>query len=298
MTSHLPCKSFPGWESRRRRTAGHDMCIIQLGCRGSISGVNIDTSFFDGNHPHSIKVDGHDGASNGEISSSNAHESAWCEIVPVTEVGPNCHNYIRAEAKMACTHLRYHMFPDGGTARLRAYGTVVVDWEPLKHEGETATMDLAAFENGGCAIACSDEHFGAMQNLCFPGDGVNMADGWETRRRRGPGFDWVIIRLGAPTNVESIIIGTMHFKGNFPHSASVEGVFMRESDADPIIAMGWFELVPKSELRADENRHLQVGTKQKSLAVTHVRLNINPDGGISRLRVFGVVDSQTAMFSR
>lgn len=287
---------FIGWESRRKRTEGHDICIFKLGCRGRIVGFDVDTSFFNGNQPHSVKIEGVDLT---EVPADHEAEvkllcsipdSKWTEILPTTDVGPTCHNYKEvAEGAMrqkSFTHLRYHMFPDGGTARLRVYGEVNVNWAAKTSAG-AGLVDLAAFENGGNGVACSDEHFGRMKNLCMPGRGINMGDGWETRRRRGPGFDWVIVRLGAPGNIKKIVVDTAWFKGNFPHAFSLEGLYIPEAEVNPVIALGWKTLVNKTELKADHVHEFEVDASAAANVVTHVRLNIYPDGGVSRLRVFG-----------
>jgi allantoicase len=266
-------KWMDGWETRRRRDLAldmHDWCVIRLGARGSVCGIDVDTTFFKGNYPESCALDVCDapGAAIDEIASA-----AWREIVPRTPLAGDAHNFIEADAAPPATHVRLRIFPDGGVARLRVHGDVVADWARLAARGE---VDLAAAEHGGLVVACSDMFFGSRHNLIMPGDARNMGDGWETRRRRGPGHDWTIVRLAAPGAVQRVEIDTRHFKGNAPGACSLEGT-VDQSD--------WRELLPRVPLQPHA-RHtfdelVPIG------AITHVRLNIYPDGGVGRLRLFG-----------
>lgn len=205
----------------------------------------------------------------------------WEEIIPISRVKPTSHNYFSSKVRKVYTHIRYHMYPDGGTARLRVYGVVNINFD---EKTVTEDIDLALNVNGGLAVACSDEHFGRMKNLLYSHKGIHMGDGWETRRRRGPGNDWVVIRLGSPCRISSIVIDTAHFKGNYPDSASVEGILL-ESDINPVIALSWKELVPKSKLEAHKEHTFKLD--EPSDVVDYIRLNIYPDGGVSRIRVYG-----------
>ncbi len=202
-----------------------------------------------------------------------------------TPLTGNAHHYLDAAASPPCTHLRINIYPDGGIARLRVYGAVQPDWKVLAAGG---TFDLLALEHGGRALACSDEHFGSMHNLNAPGRGVNMGDGWETARRRGPGHDWVILALGRPAVVDAIEIDTAHFKGNYPDRAAIQAARTGETDIGRLVADSdaWPLLLPESKLQADR-QHVFKREVAALGPVSHVRLNIFPDGGISRLRMFG-----------
>jgi allantoicase len=169
------------------------------------------------------------------------------------------------------------IFPDGGVARLRVHGEVVVDWAAMARRGRE--IDLAAIAHGGLAIDSSDTHYGHPNEMLMPGRAKNMADGWETKRRRGPGHDWAIIRLGAPGVISRVELDTNHYKGNYPDSASLEG---RTADGR------WHELLPQSKLRP-HHRHVFTSALRTLPAISQVRLNIYPDGGVSRLRVYGRV---------
>jgi allantoicase len=273
-------KWMDGWETRRRREPGHDFCVIRLGVPGLVRGFDIETSHFTGNFAPEVSID----------ACTSAHrvppeDAEWKEILPRTRVLGDCHNYLSPQSDVVCTHLRLNIYPDGGIARLRVYGEVQPDWEALV---EAEPIDLLALEHGGRALACSDEHFGSMHNLNAPGRGVNMGDGWETARRRGPGHDWVILALGRPGIVETVEIDTAHFKGNYPDRASLQAARIAKVDIGKIVheSESWRVLLPESKLQAD--RQLVFREDVAPLGpVTHVRLNIFPDGGVSRLRLFG-----------
>ena len=189
-------------------------------------------------------------------------------------------------APRRATHVRLDIFPDGGVARLRVYGTVAPDWERLKRSG--ADVDLAAVENGGLVISCSDMFFGHRHNLIMPGRATNMSDGWETKRRRGPGHDWAIIKLGRPGLIRSIEVDTSHFKGNFPESCSLEACNAEDLSEDKLtdLSIAWTNLLPRTKLQAHTRHYFDQELLDTGVA-THLRFNIFPDGGVSRLRVYG-----------
>ena len=270
-------KWMDGWESRRRRTPGHDWCVIALGMRGVIRGVNVNTRFFTGNVPSHCSIDALDTARPPRPSIYAVTGDPWTTILPQSPLRGDGDNLLPVDDDRPWTHLRLNIFPDGGVARLRVYGDVVVDWPRLGREGRA--VDLAAIEHGGLAIDSSDTHYGHPNEMLMPGRARNMSDGWETKRRRGPGHDWAIIRLGAPGLITKVEIDTNHYKGNFPESASLEG---------QDVAGSWVTLLPRTKLRA-HHRHFFSRELTQADVVSHVRLNIFPDGGISRLRVYGRV---------
>ena len=147
-------------------------------------------------------------------------------------------------------------------------------------------VDLAAIEHGGLVLGASDVHYGIPGNMLMPGRAANMGDGWETKRRRGPGHDWAIVRLGAPGELTKIEIDTNHYKGNYPDSASIEGCLAPGASPDSVEAAPWFDVLPQTKLKAN-HRHLFAKELRHRGAVSHVRLNIFPDGGVSRFRVHG-----------
>lgn len=184
------------------------------------------------------------------------------------------------------THLRFKIYPDGGVARLRVYGVVSPDWDRLKRSG--GDIDLAAVDNGALVISCSDMFFGHRHNLIMPGRAANMSDGWETKRRRGPGHDWAIIKLGKPALIRSVEVDTSHFKGNFPESCSLETYNAAEGSEENLteISVAWTSLLPRTKLQAHTRHYFDRELLDAGVA-SHLRFNIFPDGGVSRLRVYG-----------
>ena len=281
-------KWMDGWESRRRRTPGFDWCIIRLGLPGVVRGVVVDTSHFKGNYPEqgSIEACTIDGLPNTE--QLTAESVLWTEILPKANLNGDSLNSFAITGESRWTHLRFKIYPDGGVARLRVYGEVVPDWNRLKQIG--GEIDLAAVENGGIVLSCSDMFFGHRHNLIMPGKAVNMSDGWETKRRRGPGHDWTIIKLGTPGHIRRLEVDTSYFKGNFPESCSLESWNAEglpvERVQDPEFV--WQAVLARTKLQA-HTRHLFDAVMDTG-AVSHVRFNVFPDGGVSRLRVYGTIE--------
>ncbi len=269
-------KWMDGWESRRRRGGGHDYCVIRLGVHGVIHGFDVDTSHFTGNFPPEASI---------EACSSDADvpEDGWVELIPKTVLTGNSHHFLDAGDDRVWSHVRLHIYPDGGVARLRIFGEIRADFTDVD-----GFVDLAAVEHGGRAIACSDEHYGSMHNLTAPGRGMNMGDGWETARRRGPGNDWVIIALGRPGVIERAEVDTAHFKGNYPDRVSIEGAMFDSDDEAGADSPKWRTLLPEAKLKMDQQHYFDESLELIG-AVSHVRVSIYPDGGVSRIRLFGQV---------
>jgi allantoicase len=279
-------KWMDGWESRRRRTPGHDWCVIELGVRGRIQGVNVDTRFFTGNFPTHCSIDALDTSRPVTPAVASAVGPPWTEILPRTALKGDADNFFPIASQAAWTHVRLNIFPDGGVARLRVYGEAAVDWVRVAAGGRL--IDLARVEHGGLVLAVSDMHYGAKDNIIMPGRAANMGDGWETRRRRGPGHDWLILRLGAPGRIRKIEIETNHFKGNDPDEASVEACNRPGAALTTLAESAWAELLPRVKLHP-HRRHLFARELRDAGVVSHVRLNIFPDGGVSRFRVHGTL---------
>ena len=282
-------KWMDGWETRRRRTPGYDWCIIRLGLPGIVRGVVVDTSYFRGNYPEhcSLEACAVDGQPGWEDLQSEAIQ--WSQILPQLPLSGDTQNPFAIENNQRFTHLRLKIYPDGGVARLRVFGEVVPDWDRLKRVG--GDIDLAAVENGGLVLSCSDMFFGHRHNLIMPGRAVNMSDGWETKRRRGPGHDWSIIKLGAPGQIRRVEVDTSWFKGNFPESCSLEAMHAVDLPVESLtdLSVAWKSVLPRTKLQAHtrqlfENEILDAGI------VSHLQFNIFPDGGVSRLRVYGSID--------
>lgn len=274
-------KWMDGWESRRRRSPGHDWAIIRLGAPGIVRGVVIDTSFFTGNFPEEASLDACAVPGTPAAAMLAGPDVGWDPLLPRTRLAGNTANLVEiAGNARRVTHVRLNIFPDGGVARLRLHGDVVPD-EAIFRPGHE--VDLAAIEHGGFVVSCSDMHYGHRQNLIQPGRSTHMGDGWETRRRRGPGHDWSIIRLARRGVIERVELDTDHFKGNAPGRCMLESCDAGPSfDAD---AAAWRVLVPEARLEPHARHRwedLETGP------ATHIRLNIYPDGGVARLRLFGI----------
>lgn len=281
-------KWMDGWESRRKRMAGYDYAIVRLGVAGMIKAVDIDTRFFTGNYPPSASLQACFCARNeqGEVCDPDDN-TEWHEVLPSVSLQGNSHHVHEISSERPVTHLRLNIYPDGGVARLRVYGVPYRDWS---EQAADEWVDLAAALNGGRALACNDQHFGHMSNLIAPGRGINMGDGWETARRRTPGFDWVILALGHKGTVEELLIDTLHFKGNYPDSCSIQAACVSGGSDDQIEAQSlyWPELLPSQKLQMNQE-HVFREQLTALGPVTHVRINIFPDGGISRVRVLGKI---------
>ncbi len=261
-------KWMDGWESRRKRTPGHDFAVIRLGAPGIIRGFVVDTSYFRGNYPSHCSIEGCSAAPEMDIEALPKEQ--WLELLPKSELAGDSENLFSIDNPYAYTHLRFNIFPDGGVARLRVHGEIIPDWH--REGGLRNELDLASVNHGGQVLTCSDMFFGPKHNLIMPGRAMSMSDGWETRRRRGPGHDWVVVQLGVEANIRRIEIDTTHFKGNYPDSCSID-------------ALGP-EILPRTKLLPD-SVHVYVDELIDAGPVQQIRLNVYPDGGVARLRVYG-----------
>ena len=285
-------KWMDGWETRRRRGVTddtHDWCILRLGASGHVSGVNVDTTNFKGNYPAACAIDVND--LSGVPSVDALLVAVWREILPRSPLRGDSPNLLSVDRAPLATHLRLRIYPDGGVARLRVHGRVVADWDTLRRRGD---VDLAAAGHGGFVLACSDMFFGSRHNLIMPGDVTHMGDGWETKRRRGPGHDWTIIRLAARGTIRRMEVDTRHFKGNAPAACSLdacavddETVLLQAVDADE--RRLWQQLLPPTALQPHA-RHSFENEIRSFDGATHVRFSIYPDGGVGRVRVYGRPD--------
>ena len=275
-------KWMDGWESRRKRTPGHDWAVIQLATAGKITGFDIDTNFFLGNHPPHASIEA---VYMDDVDPVTEWKNiAWQEILPTSSLDAGSRNFYESHSDVIFTHIRLHIYPDGGVARFRIYGEVFRDWDSVRSDEE---IDLVAAIHGGKAIACNDMFFSAMGNLIMPGRGVNMGDGWETKRNRTPGNrDWVILKLATPGIIERILVDTVHFKGNYPDTCSIEACMATRDEDVPGEKTMWHTVLPPQKLNPD-SVHEYTGEIAGKTICSHARLNIFPDGGISRIRLFG-----------
>ncbi len=281
-------KWMDGWETRRRRSPGFDWCVVRLGLAGILHGIVVDTAHFKGNHPEHCSIEACSLDGQPDASSLTDPSVPWMEVLPKVPLRGDSQNSFAIQFPGRVTHLRFKIYPDGGVARLRAYGEVVPDWSRLANQG--TEIDLAAVEHGGLVMASSDMFFGSRNNLILPGRAAGMSDGWETRRRRGPGHDWAIVRLGTRGTIRRVEVDTAHFKGNFPESFSLEACDVEPAKTENVAAaaLDWREVLSRTKLQAD-TRHRYEKEIKAAGEVTHARFNIFPDGGVSRLRIFGTI---------
>ncbi|RUP32417.1 MAG: allantoicase [Mycolicibacterium sp.] len=261
---------YDGWETRRRRDAGHDTAIVRLGVPGVIRGVVVDTAWFKGNYPPAVSVDAIevDGYPTAE---QLAADPGWVPLIERSRVYGDTRNNFEVSSEQRWTHVRLNIFPDGGVARLRVHG----EGRPDKRFLGVGPVDLAALENGGLVLDASNRFYSSPQNLIFPGQAQVMGDGWETARRRNDANDWVRIRLAGPGRVRLAEIDTSYFIGNSPGAAALTAL---RADGQ------WIELLPRTELLPDTRHRFLIDAGD---VVSEARLDIYPDGGLARLRLFG-----------
>ncbi len=270
-------KVMDGWETRRRRGEGKDWCLVRLGVTGVLRAVVVDTTHFRGNYPAACELWGT--VADGGPPDDDAR---WVPLLPRTDLRGDAVQRFDVEAATRVTHVRFTIIPDGGVARLRLLGHPLVDLHRVADPGDR--LDLAALVNGGRAVACSDAFFSAPSNLIMVGDARDMADGWETRRRRGPGHDWAVLQLATTGVVERVELDTTHFKGNYPDRCTVEAIHAPGVAADDLPEDGWVVLVAEQPMQPHARHVLDVDA---AVEATHLRLRSIPDGGVARLRAFG-----------
>jgi len=278
-------KWMDGWESRRKRVPGHDFAIIKLGVSGKIKGFDIDTNHFLGNHPPHAMVEAIQLSEDTVVDGATSDNLKWVEVLPKVNLNPGSQHLFEIENDQVFTHVRLHIYPDGGVARFRVYGEVSKDWSLIS---KNDLIDLISITNGGKALQCNDMFFSSMNNLIYPSKGKNMGDGWETKRNRTPGnVDWVILKLGHKGVAKKIIVDTHHFKGNYPDACSILGTNCNDDSKVLANEVDWKPLLNKSKLSAHNEHIYETDDLQMKEAITHIKLNIFPDGGVSRLRIFG-----------
>jgi len=320
-------KWMDGWETRRKRVAGHDWAIIKLGIPGVIHGFNIETTHFTGNYPPKCSIQaailtpeqevklpirrshiGNEAYLDQMVIANSLHSEKWEDLVPMTAVKSGAsvttNNYFgSANTTTRFTHIRFNLFPDGGVARLRAYGTPIFDWTVIP---TSERVDLVALNNGGECIGYSNAHYGNPKNLISPGRASSMSDGWETARRadrpaileedynghlKVVGKEWAAFRLGHIGVINAVEVDTHHFKCNFPDACLLEGCFIPEGEEEKILKMEnepWVTILPSQKLLPNKPHYFSGSTMIETHSpVNVIRLAITPDGGISRLRLWG-----------
>ncbi len=274
-------KWMDGWETRRKRENGHDFLIIKLGRPGKIFNVDIDTSYFSGNQPSQASLEA---CYSKKIPTK---KTIWKMILNKKKLGPDRNHNFKINNHSTFNFIKFNIFPDGGVARIRLNGAV--DLEKINLGGKN--VNLSSILNGSTIIGCNNEHFGKAENVLSPGTGVNMGDGWETRRSRGKNFDWIIIKFGQPGIIKKLEIDTHHFKGNYPESITVQSALISNKLNSKKIfsdSKNWRIFLKKTKLKPHKKHFFKSNANGKN-KVNFLKINIFPDGGISRIRAFGKV---------
>jgi len=265
---------YDGWETRRRREPGHDWVVVRLGAPGIVREVVVDTAFFKGNYPPHCSLEA--ARVQGYPSVEELSEVEWMPLVELSALKGDTANTFAVSDEATYTHVRLAIHPDGGVARLRVHGEVVPDLELLS----LVPNDLAALVNGGRTTECSDSFFSDPNNMLMPGLARTTGEGWEVRRRRDGGHDWAVIQLAVPGRLLLAEIDTMHFRFNAPGWAGLVGYTPDGQEAT---------ILPKTRLQPDTLHRFRLSP---GLPLTErVRLDIYPDGGVARLRLFGTCSS-------
>lgn len=260
-------KWMDGWETRRRRDEGHDSCVIRLGLPGVVQSVTVDTSHFTGNFPESFCLEACG------MPPERLEDAEWVELIARTRLAGDSQATFAVSDTHRITHVRLNIYPDGGVARLRVEGEPVPDMARVC--SDAGPVDLASAIVGGRGTEASDAHYASPANLVSPTDPAGMWDGWETARRRGPGWDWAVVELGLPGTIQAVDVDTRHFKGNAPGWVTLD------------VASGggeWVESCPRTPVEADSVNRIDL---PQPVPAERVRLNIHPDGGVARLRAWG-----------
>lgn len=279
-------KWMDGWETQRRRNDGYDYCIIKLAFPCLVNQINIDTTFFTGNSPMAISVDAifHEG------DNVIDQKSGWEEILSYCKIKNNDKSVFKISTISIATHIKFNIYPDGGVSRIKVFGFIKKNNSILSLSPDGNEENLLCMSNGAIVVSCSDMHYGSPINLLKPLPANNMGDGWETRRRRSPGNDWCIFRLFRPGKIYSFELDTSFFKGNYPSHFSIQAAQLSLDDMtvknELLVyqSIFWTTIVSKSELGPNcKTKHIHVDENY----YTHIKLNIYPDGGLSRFKVYG-----------
>jgi allantoicase len=269
---------YDGWETRRRRgttSESHDSAIVRLGVPGIVRGVVVDTAWFTGNYPPQVSVEA--AFVEGYPSAEELVEKVtWTTIVERSAVNGDTRNPFKVNSTRRWTHVRLSIYPDGGVARFRVHGEGLLNPD----FAEDMTLDLAGLENGGRITACSNMFYSSPNNLLLPGNAKTMGDGWETSRRRDAGNDWVQLHLAGHGLLNAVELDTSYFVGNAPGAARLRG-----SVDDGV----WFDLLPTTDLQPDTRHRFRIRDERP---ITQARLDIHPDGGMARVRLFGKLTEQ------
>jgi allantoicase len=280
-------KWMDGWETRRRRDGKNDYCFIQLGQRSVIKGFDINTTHFTGNYPPGISILGCCISEDitGKDIAKNVDQNLWFDLLKMSELEGDSNNIFSSSSEQEVTHLKVSIYPDGGIARFRAYGSICFD-ERLY---DADNINIIAANSGARAVYANDEHFGNLQNILAEHEPLNMGDGWETRRRRKPGNDWGIIELPRPAIISGVVVDTKFFKGNYPDRFSISSECISDVEDDELIKQSkfWIDLINQQKLEMNKEHIFGKDSVEHQKPVTHIRIDIYPDGGIARLKLIG-----------
>ena len=274
-------KVYDGWETRRRREPGHDWAIVRLGAPGVVRGVVVDTAWFKGNYPPFISVEA--SSLEGYPSLDEHLEAEWTPLVARSDCRGDAKNYYEVQDERCWTHVRLRIYPDGGVARFRVHGEALVDPQFLG-----GTVDLVAAENGGRLVRTSDAFYSTPAQIIMPGRARNMGEGWENARRRGEGNDFAVFAFGVPGTVRHLEVDTSYYVGNAPGWVRVSVADAHSQDLDDDAS--WVPILDKRPVLADTRHRF---TAEMSIEATHARLDVYPDGGLSRFRLWGDLSEAT-----
>ncbi|MBU1228034.1 MAG: allantoicase [Actinobacteria bacterium] len=269
-----------GWETRRARPPGHEWAIIRLGQRGRIHHVVVDTTHVVASLPEACSLEAIDLPGDPNLVDLVRSRSLWHEIVPRHPVrGSGAHGF-EVEA-VAATHLRLVIYPDGGIARLRVLG----DPLPPDDLASRGAVDLASSGLGGRVIDVSDAGRSAPNSMLAAGDGKDHLDGWITRRRRTPGHEWAVVRLAGRGTIERIEIDTRRFPGDSPAEVAVMGIDAPGTERPDPQKADWRPLLTQTTV--EPGARSRFDHLEDDRPVTHLRLDLHPDGAVARFRAFG-----------
>lgn len=275
-----------GWETRRRRDDKNDYCIIKLAEISRINSFLVDTSFFKGNFPPAISIKGcFSPDENDEDFILKQDKQNWYDLLVQSDLQGDNKELFTCISQKKVTHLKVDIYPDGGIARFRAYGSIVFNEKLF----EKKNINVLSTKTGAKAVYTNNEFFGKFKNILKDNKALNMGDGWETSRRREPGYDWGIIELGNNAVINSILIDTNFFKGNYPDSFSISSAYLPNTTSSSVLtqSMFWEELISSKKLQMDKEHYFDKSFLLHHKPITHIRINIFPDGGVSRLKMFG-----------
>ncbi|MDC0932893.1 allantoicase [Arcobacteraceae bacterium] len=274
-----------GWESRRKRDGGNDYCILKLGVKSKISSFLVDTSHFKGNYPLAVSIKGIKSSKDDEQFLRDIADEQWIDLLKQSDLEGDTKQYFDSTDFSEFTHLKIDIYPDGGIARFKAFGEICFDEKLYQEEN----INVLSMKNGARAVHTNNEFFGALSNILKDKEAINMGDGWETRRRREPGNDWGIIELANPAIIDNIMLDTNFFKGNFADSFSICSAYLKNTTDSSVVtqSMFWEELISSKKLKMHTKHYFSNDDLLHNKPISHIRINIFPDGGISRLKLFG-----------